>query len=312
MPFFDELIEQWGDHPAITRVLGEQHMIGHLSPDVVHRLATWSAIDDVIMTRRLVPPDLHVVNAGRPISPMRYLNLGPSPRRKQQPLVDPAKLQSVLQNGATLVLNNLQETLDSVIDASHELSRLVGERVQANAYATWGRTYGFDPHWDDHDVLVVQIEGEKHWDIYGPGIPSPLDHEIDAANTRPEQALWSGTLAPGDVLYLPRGWWHAVCGTGATSLHLTFGFQRRTAINYLSWLNQHFQREHTLRVDIPRGDDLETTRQHQKAVEESVLQLMRRYPVSNYIEAFTGELDQRARLNLASVNAVDSGPSGDQ
>jgi ribosomal protein L16 Arg81 hydroxylase len=34
--------------------------------------------------------------------------------------------------------------------------------VQVNSYASFGQTtVGFDAHWDDHDVIVVQLEGRK-------------------------------------------------------------------------------------------------------------------------------------------------------
>lgn len=216
-------------------------------------------------------------------------------------MVDPAKLRKCLTAGATLVINNLHEMLPKVIDGAHELGRAVGERIQGNLYATWGKTHGFKPHWDDHDVLIVQIQGSKKWDIYGPGKPWPLDHTDDADNTRPSAPVWSGTLTPGDVLYLPRGWWHNVGGTGNATVHLTFGFQRRTAMNYITWLIDKLPENEIFRMDLPR-DQVE---QHQNAISEAIGSALNEHSMKEYLSEFSCQLDREAPspLTLESVRA---------
>jgi hypothetical protein len=60
--------------------------------------------------------------------------------------------------------------------------------------------------------------------------------ERDAApNLEPStELIWSGTLRPGDVMHIPRGWWHQATRTGTGdgfSLHATFGLTQRTGID---------------------------------------------------------------------------------
>ncbi|MGH3831563.1 MAG: JmjC domain-containing protein [Pseudonocardiaceae bacterium] len=39
---------------------------------------------------------------------------------------------------------------------------------------TTQNTAGFDLHWDDHDVIVVQLAGSKMWEVRGTSRPAPL------------------------------------------------------------------------------------------------------------------------------------------
>ncbi|MGA5143217.1 JmjC domain-containing protein [Streptomyces azureus] len=49
-------------------------------------------------------------------------------------------------------------------------------------------TEGFGVHWDDHDTLVVQLDGAKRWRSYGTTQPFPLYRDIEGpgeASTEP-------------------------------------------------------------------------------------------------------------------------------
>jgi len=78
-------------------------------------------------------------------------------------------------------------------------------------------------------VFVLQVAGTKRWRVRPPVHPSPLrdqpwtDHReaiARAAQTTPELEV---ELAPGDTLYLPRGWLHSATALGEVSTHLTMG-----------------------------------------------------------------------------------------
>ncbi|HEX6682108.1 MAG TPA: cupin domain-containing protein [Candidatus Limnocylindrales bacterium] len=282
MKFFDKLVEQWGGRSAMMSALGRQRMHGRIAN--AESLITWDGVGDLLLEHRLGPPHLRVVEtAGRPVNPARYMDGKSSPRRKTVPIVDAARLQSILENGATLVIDSVDEMLPAITEAAYELSDLVSEPVQTHIYATCGDAPAFAPHWDVLDVLAVQVEGTKHWDVYGPGTPSPLDAETDADNVRPAEPEWSGVLEPGDALYLPRGWWHGVHGTGGTSLHLSFGFQRRTGMTYVGWLVTLLRHEAAFRDDLPVAGGGAELQAHEKLLAERLVQLVRDHPLEEYL-----------------------------
>ncbi|RNF18893.1 lysine-specific demethylase NO66 [Trypanosoma cruzi] len=95
-----------------------------------------------------------------------------------------------------------------------------------NSYWTPANSQGFAPHYDDVDVFLLQLEGEKEWRLYDP--PERVDvlsrHSSEDYNPeelpKPTQIF---RLVPGDVLYMPRGTVHqGRTYNHAHSLHVTF------------------------------------------------------------------------------------------
>jgi Cupin superfamily protein len=101
--------------------------------------------------------------------------------------------------------------------------------VRANAYFTPPHAQGFEPHYDDHEVLVLQLHGEKHWRIYGEAVKYPRRPMLDALDADfPKANAQALTLHPGDVLYVPRGFVHEADAKDTPSLHLTLSIQAAT------------------------------------------------------------------------------------
>ncbi len=101
--------------------------------------------------------------------------------------------------------------------------------IRANAYFTPPQSQGFAAHYDDHDVLVLQLHGEKRWRIYGEAAKWPRK---PMAQPLPAAFLASHahevTLQAGDALYLPRGFAHEARTTDQASLHVTLSIEVAT------------------------------------------------------------------------------------
>jgi hypothetical protein len=95
-------------------------------------------------------------------------------------------------------------------------------------------------HFDTQDNFNIQIEGEKIFWLYPPRIdgmytynfysqasyvspvdPRHLDRERFPLFPNPEDGF-EVALKPGDMLYLPYGWWHQVDTTGEQNLNVNF------------------------------------------------------------------------------------------
>ncbi|MFF2465286.1 cupin domain-containing protein [Streptomyces mirabilis] len=164
----------------------------------------------------------------------------------------PTELHARLAEGASLVIDAVDELHPPVARAAMELERWLRTGVQANLYASWTACEGFGVHWDDHDVVVTQIDGAKRWKLYGPTRTAPMYKDTDEPEPPPEKPVAELVLRPGDMLYLPRGWWHSVAASeGEHSLHLTFGVQTTTGAQLLSWLADDLRRHDVLREDLP-------------------------------------------------------------
>lgn len=186
------------------------------------------AVDELVARRGLRTPFLRVARNGATLPDASFTaSAGVGATIADQ--LDDTALWREFSGGATLVLQALHRTWEPVADLSAGLSAELGHPVQANAYVTPPQSRGFDDHYDVHDVFVLQIEGTKRWLVRRPVHPDPLPDQpwtdvrsavVEAAEGEP---YLDAVLAPGDVLYLPRGWLHAARAQGAVSIHLTLG-----------------------------------------------------------------------------------------
>jgi ribosomal protein L16 Arg81 hydroxylase len=139
------------------------------------------------------------------------------------------KLVRLFADGSTLVLQALHRVWPPIIQLCQQLSAELGHPVQANAYVTPPQNQGFSDHYDVHDVFVLQIAGEKRWQIHPPVLEAPLrdqpwtDRKSAVQRGARERPLIEAVLRPGDCLYLPRGFLHAATALGGVSIHLTIG-----------------------------------------------------------------------------------------
>jgi ribosomal protein L16 Arg81 hydroxylase len=146
------------------------------------------------------------------------------------PRLKSAELTRELREGATLVLDNVDELYRPIRRVAESLERIFRVRIQVNSYSGWRSSHGFDVHWDDHDVFVLQVAGSKHWKIYGATRRYPLARDVELADNAPTEILWEQTLRNGDLLYIPRGWWHVATPLDEPTLHLTVGVGNPTGL----------------------------------------------------------------------------------
>lgn len=236
--------------------LGGEFAVGSLhDPGLGTRLLTPQHLLDTVMRRSLAPPQVRCVRDGAEIASREYLSEITTRRGQVLPMVDPAGLGRVLADGATLVVDGLNRWDPTLEIACRALQWWAHETCQVNVYLTTQDTSGFALHWDDHDVLIVQLDGRKHWEVRGPSRVAPMFRDLDPNLEPPDEITWSGTLHQGDVLHIPRGYWHRASraddGAGH-SLHATFGLQQRTGIDLLTWLADQTAREQEVfRRDLP-------------------------------------------------------------
>lgn len=74
------------------------------------------------------------------------------------------------------------------------------------SYAADGGSVG--PHWDEYDVFLIQVEGQRQWSIANPievGSQPELISHCELRLLANFQATETWVLEPGDILYLPPG-----------------------------------------------------------------------------------------------------------
>ncbi len=134
--------------------------------------------------------------------------------------------------------------------------------MQINAYVTPPENQGFAAHYDNHDVFVLQIAGTKRWRIHEPVLRDPLPDQKweqrrgEVAARAAEEPLLDTVLAPGDALYLPRGYLHSATALGELTIHLTVGVHPVTRYALARELLEAATADPALRESLPMGAEL--------------------------------------------------------
>ena len=137
------------------------------------------------------------------------------------------------------------------------LAAELGHPAQVNAYITPESARGLDPHYDVHDVFVLQVSGEKHWSVHAPVREHPRADEpwsgrIAAVKARAdEKPVIDVVMQPGDALYLPSGWLHSAVANRGTSIHLTIGVAALTGADVVRELVAEISGNAELRAPLP-------------------------------------------------------------
>ncbi|MGH1540439.1 MAG: cupin domain-containing protein [Arenicella sp.] len=157
-----------------------------------------------------------------------------------------------LKKGATLVINSVNQVDPIVGRFNSFLARELNTQIHTNCYASYTSKQGFDTHYDQHDVFIVQVEGTKQWAVFEPTNTYPLHQQgNDKGNPPTTDPYIEYEMTPGDVLYIPRGHWHYAVAV-SPSVHLTVGPQSKSGIEYLQWLvGQMVNTDEFLRKDFP-------------------------------------------------------------
>jgi lysine-specific demethylase/histidyl-hydroxylase NO66 len=157
--------------------------------------------------------------------------------------------------GATIVLQALHVNWHPLAVFCRLLEGALDRPVQVNSYYTPRGSQGFAVHHDTHDVLVLQVAGEKRWRLYDPLLELPLKHQrYSKALGEHGEATDELVLRAGDTLYLPRGWLHEAETSDTDSLHLTIGITAHTWVDAARDGLAALEREPALRRDIGTGD----------------------------------------------------------
>jgi ribosomal protein L16 Arg81 hydroxylase len=222
---------------------------------------SWRQLNRLLdMTHIWSSRSLQVVLDSTPVPPEQYC--GRATSRDGDPVQQPEanNLRALIARGASLVLNDVDSLTPGLAGVSAALEGAGLGKTQANVYISWQSHKAFPAHFDTHEVWAVQVEGEKVWNIWEGRAEWPIAHPVfrglgqahhEQAKGRLRERI---TLKAGDLLYLPRGWYHdAICEAPAT-VHVAYGVHAALGMDLLHILLERALYEPGFRQALPRQD----------------------------------------------------------
>lgn len=256
--------------------------VARSDPGYYGDLLSFEDIDRVVTGMGLSVPEITVTRSAGDITPADYAY--------ESGFIDPVRVNQLFSDGATVILSGLHERLPNLANFCRALEAVFSSRVQTNIYMTQAQSQGFRAHYDDHDVVVLQIAGTKEWRFYDTPVELPLTTQaFDPGQVQVGAETERFLLQPGDMLYVPRGLAHDAVATGEPSLHITTGLMCRTWADVLvEAVNVMAHREPRLRRALPpgfanRGYDFT---QHQADFEAMLGLIAKDAPLGKLMESF--------------------------
>jgi hypothetical protein len=245
---------------------GQRPLVVRGWADKLSGLMSWGDLNRALRTTHLewLSPETEGVSPrervlatvrGQILNPGEFFTEVESLRRNRVRRIDPVRLTAIVRRRATLLVREVDFLVAAVGDLATRLERDFGDPIAATAIASFTSTPGLGRHLDEQDSLVLQLYGRKQWRIWEPTRRDPVHNDITPADPPAGDPVLDLVLAPGDVAYVPRGWFHAVAALDEPALHLTVHVYQRTGVDLLEWLLRRLHDEEIVRGDVARRLD---------------------------------------------------------
>jgi ribosomal protein L16 Arg81 hydroxylase len=235
----------------------------HLRGDAAKFAAvlSWRQINRLLdMTHIWTSHSLRLVMDGAPVPAEQYCVRATT--REGEPGLQPdsRRVQEWVQRGASVVMNDVDSLAPGLAAVSDALEGAGLGKAQANVYISWQSHKAFPAHYDTHEVWAVQVEGEKTWNVWEGRAEWPIAHPVFRAQTQEHHERAKGALRakvlmkPGDLLYLPRGWYHDALAEAPASVHVAYGVHAPLGMDLAHVLLERVLYEADFRKPLPRQD----------------------------------------------------------
>lgn len=225
------------------------------------QVLSWRQINRLLdMSHIWTDHSLKLVMDGTPVPAAQYC--GPATTRENlqglQP--DAAKVQDWVRRGASVVMNDVDSLTPGLAAVSDALEGAGLGKAQANVYISWQSHKAFPAHYDTHEVWAVQVEGDKYWNVWEGRADYPIGHPLFRSQNQEHHERAKGKLRakvlmqPGDLLYLPRGWYHDALAEAPASVHVAYGVHAPLGMDVMNILLERVLYESDFRKPLPRQD----------------------------------------------------------
>jgi hypothetical protein len=244
-------------HPRETGEFFQEHwereplIIADRDPEYYKDLLTRADLEAIIASTELRASDIRIANEDY----LRNEDFLVSSKNKTDGAVDLNKLFLAYQEGCTIILVALQRRWRPLSYFSRKLEKLLSYPCSVNVYLTPKNARALKPHYDDHEVFILQIYGVKHWRVFDSQVVYPYDGmpRTEGVKCNFDKPLCELDLAPGDLLYLPRGFVHDALTLDQASIHLTVSLHPYTWLDVFEELIAEARRDSRFRKSLEVG-----------------------------------------------------------
>src|SRR5579863_7740618 len=168
-------------------------------------------------------------------SPKTILQLVPPPGSSRSALpvqasaISKDRIYDAYLSGDTVRLIGVEHYWAPVASLAASMHDAFAATIGINIFLTPPRSQAFPLHFDLVDTFLIQVAGAKRWQIWEPTYEQPMEtrlsqHHLPNVTVLDESKLKlceDSLLEAGDILYMPRGFYHKGTTEDELSLHVT-------------------------------------------------------------------------------------------
>jgi ribosomal protein L16 Arg81 hydroxylase len=227
----DSFFSEWWDRRPLH--------ISRNDPSYFDSLFSLNWLEEVLQRSDLQIPFILILMADRQIPGAEYtrsLNYkGDSPAANY---IDPKKVLEYYSQGATIQINGLEKLSAPLMRLNQSIGVYLGFPTRMTGFLTPPAANNAQAHRDPVDLFAVQLGGRKRWKIWDcpqmlPASAMPRHLNRGGAPST-YKLLHDFTVAEGDTLYVPRGFYHQPMTTDCYSFHISLQAQVYTWYDVVS------------------------------------------------------------------------------
>lgn len=261
-------------------------------PDRFDGLFSWSRLGEILARGTVEADRFFLFAGGRQLDPRTLGALDNAGR------IDPSLVRALFQQGATFTLPNIQAHFAETERLVSDVEWRLGERVELRAIAASSSGTCIPLHFDTPDLLVLQIEGEKEWTLFGDPVPGSCRYRT--LEERPNDISERFLLRRGDVLFLPSGLHHQ-CQPEGDSLHLAISIYRRTGMDFVDHLRTLAAEDLSFFDGLPNLASENALAEHEARLKQRLMRLIETADLRGFLRD-----DDRRRARPRHVSLMDA------
>lgn len=237
-----------GDFRALLAARRPHHQPG----TDAHRfeaLLDWQGLVDSVHDGRFPADRVRLTRRERRVSEAAY---------KADGAVNATAFDTIIAAGASFIASRADRYVPAIGALCAAVAAESGDHVTCGAIASTGPGGALDLHYDEMDLLILQVDGAKRWLIYEDPVPDPVLGMPLVESDPSAQPLLEVVHRAGDWLLLPAGYRHHCETQGDRSLHLAMGLFPLTAPRALDLIMRDMVADRDARRPIRAvGDEAE-------------------------------------------------------
>ncbi|OYW62067.1 MAG: cupin [Rhizobiales bacterium 17-65-6] len=250
---------------------------------------SWGWLEDFLNREYTRPELFRFFMNGRPIEPSRF---GLIDGKGQ---LDRKALRPLLTQGITAIFNGLDSSSGYFWEEAVKLEQVLGAVVTFDAIGSFGTVCGLPPHYDDRDLIIVQVAGRKRWKILGTPVKGPWRKRTMSV---PDTVAAEFVMQAGDMLFLPAGLYHQ-CVPLEPSLHLGALITRPCGADLLKTVQQQWETtDPELASRLFVGDGETDFQQQDARLKEALIRLVQEMDVTALTRAWLAQKQRPVRAGL--------------